>query len=64
MSELCSTIDNFNYVLADKMLKDNIGVSQTDESASMDQPLLFAQPFEHRASKWGAGYSRCDSKSL
>ena len=43
------------YVLTDKRLKDSYK-SVKQGSASMDQPVLFAQPFEHRASEWGAGW--------
>ena len=43
------------YVLADKRLKDSYK-SVKQGSASMDQPVLFAQPFEHRASECGAGW--------
>ena len=41
------------HVHADKMLQDSKQVIQADGLTSMDQPLLLAQPFEHRASEWG-----------
>ena len=46
------------HVFVDKVLKDSQRVIQTDEVASMDQPLLLTQPFVHRASELGVRWSQ------